>query len=111
MFVFRPFFPGNQDAPGHVGRISHVGFERRGSQSCVMSARRIAFPFFTLQLGRYFFGQKFPRKWFGRGVLILLSPFNPVLTPLDFFFRGIKGGMLEAFTLNPTLIQAIYGVE
>jgi hypothetical protein len=78
-----------------------------------MSARRSAFAFFTLQFGRYFFGQKFPRKWFGRGGLILLAPFIPVLTPLDFFFRGIKGGggMLEAFTLNPTLIQAMYVVE
>ena len=57
-----------------------------------MSARRSAFAFFTLQLGRYFFGQKFPRKWFGRGDLILLSLFSLVRTPLDFLFWGSKGG-------------------
>ena len=50
---------------------------------------------------RYFFGQKFPRKWLGRGGLIPWSPFYPVRTPLDFYFWGIRGGMFEAFTLTP----------
>ena len=67
-----------------------------------MSARRSAFAFFTLRLGRYFFGQKFPRKWFGRGGLVLGHLLILSVRRLISSFGVLRGGneMLEVFTLN-----------